>query len=60
MLFQLELLLILLLFLVRSLASVSLRKSLKDRTPFHFDYFTVSLGKDYSALYGGKNNNFIK
>ncbi|XP_017887892.1 GPI inositol-deacylase isoform X2 [Ceratina calcarata] len=38
---------------VRSLASVSLRKSLNDRTPFHFDYFTVSLGKDYSALYGG-------
>ncbi|XP_076290092.1 GPI inositol-deacylase [Lasioglossum baleicum] len=38
---------------VRSLASVSLRKSLKDRTPFYFDYFTVSLGKDYSALYGG-------
>ncbi|XP_043264024.1 GPI inositol-deacylase-like [Colletes gigas] len=38
---------------VRSLASVSLRKSLKDRTPFHFDYFTVSLGKDYSGLYGG-------
>lgn len=38
---------------VRSLASVSLRKSLKDRTPFHFDYFTVSIGKDYSALYGG-------
>lgn len=37
---------------VRSLASVSLRKSL-DGTPFHFDYFTVSLGKDYSALYGG-------
>ncbi|KOC65133.1 GPI inositol-deacylase, partial [Habropoda laboriosa] len=40
---------------VRSLASVSLRKSLKERTPFHFDYFTVSLGKDYSALYGGMN-----
>ena len=38
---------------VRSLASVSLRKGLKDRTPFHFDYFTVSLGKDYSGLYGG-------
>ncbi|CAK9833286.1 GPI inositol-deacylase [Anthophora retusa] len=38
---------------VRSLASVSLRKGLKDRTPFHFDYFTVSLNKDYSALYGG-------
>ncbi|KAG7202383.1 hypothetical protein KM043_018700 [Ampulex compressa] len=38
---------------VRSLASVSLRKSLKDRTPFHFDFFTVSFSKDYSALYGG-------
>ncbi|KAF7408574.1 hypothetical protein HZH66_003111 [Vespula vulgaris] len=38
---------------VRSIASVSLRKSQKDRTPFHFDFFTVSLGKDYSALYGG-------
>ena len=42
-------------FTVRSLASVSLRKSLKDRTPFHFDYFAVHLGKDYSALYGGEN-----
>ncbi|KAK2588928.1 hypothetical protein KPH14_001783 [Odynerus spinipes] len=40
---------------VRSIASVSLRKSLKDRTPFHFDFFTVSLGKDHSALYGGRN-----
>lgn len=20
---------------------------------FHFDYFTISFGKDYSALYGG-------
>ncbi|XP_035717908.1 GPI inositol-deacylase-like isoform X1 [Vespa mandarinia] len=38
---------------VRSIASVSLRKSQKDRTPFHFDFFTVSLGRDYSALYGG-------
>ncbi|XP_008210404.2 GPI inositol-deacylase [Nasonia vitripennis] len=38
---------------VRSLASISLRKSLKSRTPFHFDYFTISFGKDYSALYGG-------
>lgn len=38
---------------VRSIASVSLRKALKDRTPFHFDFFTVSLGKDYSGLYGG-------
>lgn len=51
--------LIILLFLVRSLASVSLRKSLKDRTPFHFDYFTVSIGKDYSALYGGMNKKNI-
>ncbi|XP_058808339.1 GPI inositol-deacylase [Phymastichus coffea] len=38
---------------VRSLASISLRKSLKSRTMFHFDYFTISFGKDYSALYGG-------
>uniref|UniRef100_A0ABD2VTV1 GPI inositol-deacylase n=1 Tax=Trichogramma kaykai TaxID=54128 RepID=A0ABD2VTV1_9HYME len=38
---------------VRSLASISLRKSLKSRSPFHFDYFTVSFGKEYSALYGG-------
>ncbi|XP_012268324.2 GPI inositol-deacylase isoform X1 [Athalia rosae] len=38
---------------VRSLASVSLRKSLKDRTPFHFDFFTVDLNEEYSALYGG-------
>ncbi|EFN88696.1 GPI inositol-deacylase, partial [Harpegnathos saltator] len=38
---------------VRSIASVSLRKSLKNRTPFHFDFFTVSFNKDYSALYGG-------
>lgn len=38
---------------VRSLASVSLRKGLEDRTPFHFDYFAVHLGKDYSGLYGG-------
>lgn len=40
--------------LVRSIASVSLRKSRK--TPFHFDFFTISFNKDYSALYGGKNN----
>ncbi|XP_046471000.1 GPI inositol-deacylase isoform X2 [Neodiprion pinetum] len=38
---------------VRSLASISLRKSLKDGTPFHFDYFTVDLQGEYSALYGG-------
>ncbi|KAJ8679258.1 hypothetical protein QAD02_015045 [Eretmocerus hayati] len=38
---------------VRSLASVSLRKSLKSHTPFHFDFFSISFGKDYSALYGG-------
>lgn len=35
---------------VRSIASVSLRKS---RKTFHFDFFTVSFSKDYSALYGG-------
>ncbi|KAH0560113.1 GPI inositol-deacylase [Cotesia glomerata] len=38
---------------VRSLASVSLRMSLKRRTPFHFDYFTISFAKSLSALYGG-------
>lgn len=43
-----------LIFLVRSLASISLRKSISDQTPFHFDYFTVSFAKDYSALYGGE------
>ncbi|XP_014204111.1 GPI inositol-deacylase [Copidosoma floridanum] len=37
----------------RSLASVSLRKSLKYKTPFHFDYFSISFGKDYSGIYGG-------
>lgn len=42
-------------FTVRSLASVSLRKSLKDRTLFHFDFFTVDLHEEYSALLGGKN-----
>ncbi|XP_071570586.1 GPI inositol-deacylase isoform X2 [Temnothorax nylanderi] len=36
---------------VRSIASVSLRKSRKY--PFHFDFFTISFSKDYSALYGG-------
>lgn len=36
---------------VRSIASVSIRKSKK--TPFSFDFFTVSFNKDYSALYGG-------
>lgn len=35
---------------------MSLRKSLKDRTPYHFDFFSVSFGKDYSALYGGTTN----
>ncbi|XP_008559075.1 GPI inositol-deacylase [Microplitis demolitor] len=38
---------------VRSIASVSLRMSLKRRTPFHFDYFTISFSKGLSALYGG-------
>ncbi|KYN04079.1 GPI inositol-deacylase, partial [Cyphomyrmex costatus] len=36
---------------VRSIASVSLRKS--RSTSFHFDFFTVSFNKDYSAFYGG-------
>lgn len=40
-------------FPVRSLASVSLRKTLNSHTPFHFDYFTVDLNEEYSALFGG-------
>ncbi|XP_069692336.1 GPI inositol-deacylase [Periplaneta americana] len=38
---------------VRSLASVSLRKTLNSHAPFHFDYFTVDLNEEYSALFGG-------
>ncbi|PNF36371.1 GPI inositol-deacylase, partial [Cryptotermes secundus] len=38
---------------VRSLASVSLRKTLSSHTPFQFDYFTVDLNEEYSALFGG-------
>ncbi|PSN32852.1 hypothetical protein C0J52_10314 [Blattella germanica] len=38
---------------VRSLASVSLRKTLKAHSPFHFDYFAVDLNEEYSALFGG-------
>lgn len=37
----------------RSLASVSLRKALNSRTPFHFDYFMVDFNDDQSAVYGG-------
>ncbi|XP_050306379.1 GPI inositol-deacylase [Anthonomus grandis grandis] len=37
---------------VRSLASVALRKALNSGTPFHFDYFTVDLNKEFSAFYG--------
>lgn len=37
---------------VRSLASVALRKALNTRTPFHFDYFTIDLNSEFSALYG--------
>ncbi|XP_015606892.1 GPI inositol-deacylase [Cephus cinctus] len=38
---------------VRSLASVALRISINEWTPYHFDFFTVDLAEDYSALYGG-------
>lgn len=41
------------LFAVRSLASVALRKSLSSRPGFHFDYFTVDLNEELSALNGG-------
>jgi len=26
---------------------------MKDRIPYHFDFFAASFNKDYSALYGG-------
>jgi glycosylphosphatidylinositol deacylase len=32
---------------------VSLRKTLNSHTPFHFDYFSVDLNEEYSALFGG-------
>jgi glycosylphosphatidylinositol deacylase len=38
---------------VRSLASVSLWKTVNSHTPFHFDYFAVELNEEYSALFGG-------
>ena len=44
--------------LVRSIASVSLRKS--RTASFHFDFFTVSFSKDYSALYGGMTEKYLK
>ncbi|XP_066254191.1 GPI inositol-deacylase [Euwallacea similis] len=37
---------------VRSLASVALRKALNSGTSFHFDYFTIDLNSEFSALYG--------
>ncbi|KAL1488926.1 hypothetical protein ABEB36_014713 [Hypothenemus hampei] len=37
---------------VRSLSSIALRKALNSETPFHFDYFTVDLYSEFSALYG--------
>lgn len=42
-----------LIFPVRSLASVSLRKRYSSHTPFNFDYFSVDLNEEYSALFGG-------
>lgn len=37
---------------VRSLASISLRKSFSSNTPIMFNYFTVDLNEEFSALYG--------
>lgn len=31
---------------------MALRKALNTRTPFHFDYFTIDLNSEFSALYG--------
>ncbi|BES98707.1 Gpi inositol deacylase pgap1 [Nesidiocoris tenuis] len=38
---------------VRSIASVALRKHLKDKTPFYFDFFALDLNEEYSGLFGG-------
>lgn len=32
---------------------MSLWKTYNSHTPFHFDYFSVDLNEDYSALFGG-------
>lgn len=37
---------------VRSLASVALRKWLDNRTPFHFDFFSVDFNEEISGMYG--------
>ncbi|XP_034242534.1 GPI inositol-deacylase [Thrips palmi] len=37
----------------RSLASVSMRKALNSRSPFHLDFFTTDLNEEHSAVYGG-------
>ncbi|XP_022198883.2 GPI inositol-deacylase isoform X2 [Nilaparvata lugens] len=42
---------------VRSLASVSLRKSLSSHAPFHFDFFSVDLNEEYMGLFGGFLND---
>lgn len=44
-------------FLVRSLASVALRKALSDRPGFHFDYFTVDLNEELSGINGALLND---
>lgn len=36
----------------RSIASISLRKSVNSRTPFHFNYFMVDFNEELSGLYG--------
>lgn len=37
----------------RSLASVSLRKSVNSRTPFHFNYFMIDFNEEQAAIFGG-------
>jgi len=37
---------------VRSFASVALRKWLDNRTPFHFDFFSVDFNEEMSGMYG--------
>lgn len=37
----------------RSLASVSLRKSVNSRMPYHFNYFMIDFNEEQSAIFGG-------
>lgn len=37
---------------MRSFASVALRKWLNNRTPYHFDFFSLDFNDELSGIYG--------